>query len=345
MDVTKYIKELLYRYECVVIPGFGAFLTRRKPARVHKTDRAFYPPRKILSFNRQLVENDGLLGNYISKAEGISYEQSLRKIHAFAQDLVEALGDHGEIRLDDIGSFYKRDGKILFQPALQVNYLTEAFGTSSFTPPVIERKTTADAPKTRASGSVEQDGKGKRKQTPKTEGREKTRKEPVPATADARIASKDEKAGTKGRPGYWKYAAVGIIAIGIGGYLGANWYSNQVRTHNLAAEQKAKQQVDSKIQEANFVMDAPLPEVKLKVKAERGRYHIVAGAFREKKNAEKKLEELKDTDFEPKYIGKNKFGLHQVIYDSYEDRKEALSVLRKIKEKKNPAAWLLVEEL
>ena len=49
--------------------------------------------------------------------------------------------------------------------------------------------------------------------------------------------------------------------------------------------------------------------------------------------------------FSPILIGVNKYGLHQVAYNSYEDRLEAIKNLREIKKSQNSDAWLLVKEL
>ena len=46
MQLEKHISELLYRYECVTVPGFGAFLTHYKSARLDVSQHAFYPPHK-----------------------------------------------------------------------------------------------------------------------------------------------------------------------------------------------------------------------------------------------------------------------------------------------------------
>src|SRR5690625_922510 len=91
MQITTHLTALLHRYDCVIIPGFGAFLTQRQPARINKEKNIFNPPSKSLSFNRQLKENDGILANYIAKTEGISYEQSIQKIRAFIENISEAL--------------------------------------------------------------------------------------------------------------------------------------------------------------------------------------------------------------------------------------------------------------
>ena len=66
MQLETYISDLLYRYECVVIPDFGAFLTQPVSARIDESNFTFYPPKKELSFNEQLKNNDGLLAKYIA---------------------------------------------------------------------------------------------------------------------------------------------------------------------------------------------------------------------------------------------------------------------------------------
>ena len=63
MQLETYISDLLYRYECVIIPEFGAFLTQPVSAKVDISSNTFYPPKKVLSFNEQLKNNDGLLAN------------------------------------------------------------------------------------------------------------------------------------------------------------------------------------------------------------------------------------------------------------------------------------------
>ena len=80
MQLASYINDLLFRYECVIIPGFGAFLTQYHSARIDKSTNTFTPPGKLVSFNRQLQTNDGLLANYIATLESCSYETSLQRI-------------------------------------------------------------------------------------------------------------------------------------------------------------------------------------------------------------------------------------------------------------------------
>jgi len=51
MTIATYISDLLYRYECVILPGFGAFLSQKVSAEFNEKEQNFYPPKKQISFN------------------------------------------------------------------------------------------------------------------------------------------------------------------------------------------------------------------------------------------------------------------------------------------------------
>ena len=73
MKIETYIAQLLYRYQCVTVPGFGAFLTEIQSAQLNESTNSFFPPKKTISFNSQIKNNDGLLANHIAQAEKTSY--------------------------------------------------------------------------------------------------------------------------------------------------------------------------------------------------------------------------------------------------------------------------------
>jgi nucleoid DNA-binding protein len=312
MAVENYIRDLLYRYECVIVPGFGAFIARRKPAEIHASTNAFYPPKKSISFNGQLNQSDGLLINYISKTEKISFETAKEKINQFTKQLHKSLSEEKEVGLDMIGVFRKTNDKLEFQPSQHVNYLLDSFGMASFVSSEIKR--------------------------------EAYKKEVVALEEKTGLVFTHEKKTAK-RHVYLKYAAVGLLALGLSGTFGLNWYSNQVESHNLAVQQKVEAELENKIQQATFSIPQPLPEIVFEVMAQPGNYHIVAGAFREKANAEEKTQQLKQKGFPAREIGANKWGLYQVVYSSYQTRREALKNLYKIRNGDNENAWLLVQEL
>ena len=57
------------------------------------------------------------------------------------------------------------------------------------------------------------------------------------------------------------------------------------------------------------------------------------------------LRELKRLGFDARLIGQNKYGLHQVVFESYNTRKDAENALMKIKKTQDKTAWLLFKEV
>jgi len=68
MAIANYIKDLLYRYDCVIVPHFGGFVTNKTSAQIGEDSLTFYPPTKQVGFNVNLNHNDGLLANYIASS-------------------------------------------------------------------------------------------------------------------------------------------------------------------------------------------------------------------------------------------------------------------------------------
>ncbi|HEA28603.1 MAG TPA: SPOR domain-containing protein [Leeuwenhoekiella sp.] len=306
MQLENYISDLLYRYECVTVPGLGAFLSHRNPARLNREEHSFFPPQKRISFNTQVKDNDGLLAKYISNSEGISYEDSMRHIQAYVRFVKIELADKKHIELDKIGALsLTENDAIRFEPNNNVNYLTEAFGLSSLAASPVSREIA------------------------KKEIRFQEEKAPLPIN--------------RGRV-WMKYAAVGMLALSLSGTMGY-MYLKDIEDYNVAEKQKAETQLENQIQEATFTINNPLPTITLSAFKPSGKYHIVAGAFRKEDNAQTRVNQLREKGYKARQIGTNRFGLHQVVYGSYTDPKEALVALRDVRKNNNSGAWMLVQEL
>lgn len=72
------------------------------------------------------------------------------------------------------------------------------------------------------------------------------------------------------------------------------------------------------------------------------RYHIIAGAFKEKRNAENLIEALKAKQFEATFAGQTSGGLWRVSYGGFDQEAAALQQLEAVKMNENKQAWLLV---
>ena len=132
MAIAHYIKELLYRYDCVIVPNFGGFVTNRISAQIDANSNTFYPPSKQLGFNHHLTHNDGLLANYIASSDNLTFEQANTKI----SDIVTAWNSivkKTSLTIDEVGMFsLNTENHLIFEPFNHVNYLTASFGFSSY---------------------------------------------------------------------------------------------------------------------------------------------------------------------------------------------------------------------
>ena len=312
MQLATYIKDLLYRYECVIVPGFGAFLTQNESARIDGASNTFYPPRKRLLFNRQLQTNDGILANYVASVENCSYELALQKIRNFTGRVSLELSEGTTVTLKNIGDFYlNKENSVQFTPSEKENFDTGSFGLASLVSPTVERIVVSEIIK----------------------------KEPVVILHNKSSASINTDSRKLKHP-YLKYAAaaVGVILVST---IGMKVYEGNVEKHNYTEKQKADALIENQIQEATFVIENPLPTLNLTINKNTGRYHIVAGAFREEKNAQKKINQLISQGYKAQMVGINRYGLRQVVYSSHNSRVEAKEMLRSIKQSVNKDAWLL----
>jgi hypothetical protein len=306
MQISQYISELLFRYDCVVVPGFGAFLSERVSAKIDKSSGEFFPPCKRISFNTQLKSNDGLLANHISLVEEITYENAISKIKKQVDYAIKSLENSETIEFPNIGSLTNsKKGKITFEPTNKNNFLKDSFGLSAFISPTVTREN------------------------------KKLSNKPTIA-----LKTKKQKTYT-----FRKYAAIGILLLGLSGIIAGNIYSNSIDKHNTLVQQEVESIIENRIQKATFSVNTDLNPININILKKVGDFHIVAGAFRIKKNSERKLRELKRLGFDAKLIGQNRYGLHQVVFESYNTRKDAENALMKIKKTQDKTAWLLFKEI
>lgn len=312
MKIEQYISQLLFRYQCVTVPGFGAFLTEFQSAQLDENSHSFYPPKKMVSFNPFIKNNDGLLANHLAQAEKISYEIAVDIIHNEVSHWKTKIQEFGSFSVKNVGDFsLNSENNIVFVPIDQINYLTASFGLSSFVSPAVKREVY------------------------KEEVEQLEEKAPVIFTPEKRR-----------NYSVLKYAAVFLLSAGITGTVGYKYYENKIAQETLIVETNVQKKVNQKIQEATFYISNPLPTVTLTVPAEKLPYSVVAGAFRIESNAEEQYQRLLELGFKKaKRLAPNKHGLFPVVYGSYSTYSEAHEAMKNIQKLYNKYAWLLVNEL
>ena len=139
MILANYISELLYRYECVIVPDFGGFIVNNKSATIDSVNHILSPPFKQITYNSHLKNNDGLLANYIASVDKISYECALNYIRFEIEEWHKKL-KNTDIDVEGVGSFSLVNNKLHFEPQKTINYLTSSYGLSNVISKKIKRE-------------------------------------------------------------------------------------------------------------------------------------------------------------------------------------------------------------
>tara|TARA_R110002073_G_scaffold279026_1_gene442962 strand:+ start:220977 stop:221906 length:930 start_codon:yes stop_codon:yes gene_type:complete len=309
VKLTSYISDLLYRYECVIIPDFGGFVTNTKSAQINHFSKIFHPPSKQLTFNNHLKNNDGLLANYIASVDKIPFKCAMNFIQFEIDEWRKEL-ENNDLVLDRIGKLRLEKDNLIFEPQTEVNYLTTSYGLSSFVSPEIKREASIEA--------VEE----------------------VEKEAPILVSQK-----SKETPQYLKYAAFFVLGLSVLGFGGNKLYQDYKNNQEVISLKKEQLKQNKQIQEATFIISDPLPSIIINAKTATKPYHVIAGAFRFPENAERMVKKLKDLGFNARILGVNEWGLTQVSFDSYPTNADARQGLHVIRETIAKDAWLLVEDL
>lgn len=129
---VEYIENLLYLYDCVILPGFGGLICNYTAATIESKSGLFTPPSKIVIFNKHLQQNDGLLIHWIAQKENINYEKAQKRLSLFCEEIKVRLNQKQKVEFGTIGTFYTdRCFNIIFEPSTH-NFLPDAIGMDSF---------------------------------------------------------------------------------------------------------------------------------------------------------------------------------------------------------------------
>jgi hypothetical protein len=274
---------------------------------------SFFPPKKVVSFNANVKNNDGLLANHVALQEKMSYELAVIKIGDVVNEWTYLLQNRNRVVLKNIGEIsVNNEMNWVFEPANTVNYLTDSFGLTPFVSPEITRVIL------------------------KQEVEALEEKAPIIFTPER-----------KRDYSYLKYAAVFVMMLGAGGFGYVTYNNQQIEAKTLAVQKNVQEKVQQQIQQATFLISNPVEAVELSVAApieEKMPYHLVAGAYRSEENANKAIAELNAAGFEKaKMLPLNKHNLYPVVYASFKTLNEAQIERKNIQKTHNAEAWLMIE--
>jgi cell division protein FtsL len=275
VDISAFIRELLFGHDCVIVPGFGGFIGNYSPASIDKATGTFYPPVKQISFNRNLNHNDGLLVGTISASSKINYGDARFLVEEFVTDLRKRLEKGEKVVFDNIGSFSNnQEGSLQFEPDRNANYHLDSFGLESFQCLPLE-------------------GYDVRKRILKH-----TQKDPVKQTSIRKIM--------------WRAAVIVPLAAAIVAVsLNTDFFKSKAITTNLnplvnAEFESNKKAVDESeknqpvIEIANSV---PVTEaISAPVISDANSYYVITGSFKSEENAVSQVNVLKEEGYSPEIV-------------------------------------------
>ncbi len=141
--IIKSITELLLDHDCVIVPEFGAFISKETPAMLDYVTHRLTPPSKEVRFNGQLITDDGMLIGYVAKQQGISMTEAAKQVHDFAMRSLAVVEASGVLRLDGMGVLSRvTDRDYVFQLDEELNLFGDAFGLTPLKAQPIYRRET-----------------------------------------------------------------------------------------------------------------------------------------------------------------------------------------------------------
>lgn len=323
-NLGKYISELLFEHDCIIIPAFGGFVARSSSSYFAKTGNALFPPYKSIVFNKNLANNDGLLAGYIMQKESATYQQANIIIENFVSDCRHLLETQKRFEISGLGVLYKNnENSILFEQDVRINYNPDAFGL-----PIV---------------SAVKLIKEEKIITPKSELQ--YRQQPVPT----------EKSKTMKRVAFATSLAFVIITV-LFVFTKQNPIDNAMATFSpfmtknkiVFAETKINEAIKPIVIKIKSIIAPDTTSIdktsvvkmpKVVEEWYKQPYQVVVGCFAVKQNAYKLINQLERQNLTASIAGQNAKSLYVVSIAGYEDEKAARKKLSEIKGQ-YPAAWL-----
>jgi hypothetical protein len=321
-----YLKDLLYTYDCVTIPGLGGFIMQSQPSRIDREKNRIYPPSRFPHFNSLLNHDDGLLISTIARAEKISYHDSALLVSEFAVNCKRKLSLGEKMILDGIGEISSNaEGAILFRHLNRTNFHPGVFGMK----PLNLFPVTRQRPQERLT----QKPADRKPLQPKT-------KQPASVR-------------------WTLILSVPVVLFLLYGIIFPSSVQNLYRNYSgLVFDFGDPKGVPQET--IAFPIPEPIP-AEIKVSAtekiispaektvatvytpvqQSPRYYIIGGCFISEENAVKFLQDLIGHGFDAEKAGSNNRGQIRISYKSFPDKTAAISYLQIIRDTENPSAWLL----
>lgn len=128
-SIIEHIEYLITRHDCVVVPGWGAFIANYDASSYDAECGVMSRPRRSIGFNASVSHNDGLLAHSIVRREGIDYNEAMKFIADSVTTFRQQLAMDCEVSIGRLGYFRRNSGRFIeFVPFYHANGTDQFFG-------------------------------------------------------------------------------------------------------------------------------------------------------------------------------------------------------------------------
>ena len=126
------ICQLILRHNCVVVPHFGGFVSKTISAQIDFEKGIIQAPYKQLLFNRNLINDDGLVLAEYARLNGLYYQEGVSQLTQFTSQLNADLSRGKQVSIPKLGVFSKdTDGVVRFEQDRHFNLLLSSYGLTN----------------------------------------------------------------------------------------------------------------------------------------------------------------------------------------------------------------------
>ena len=132
IDLVNHIEYLLRDNDCVIVPGWGAFIAAVSPATFSDDGKSVLPPMRNYSFNGSLTYSDGLLESSVMRRDGCNRAVATDEINQTVTAWRTMISRDADVPCGRMGYFsFNDEGELLFTPYEKQETCNALFGLTS----------------------------------------------------------------------------------------------------------------------------------------------------------------------------------------------------------------------
>lgn len=355
-SIDKYICDLLFYHDKVIVPGLGCFTTKICDTIIHPTQHTFIPPQKKIYFDIAEKSDNPVIAFYISKMEKKPLDEISKLLKAYIDSINTNLQKKESVEFKNIGKLtFDIEKNLKFDQDYSFNYNRNSFGLDTIQFAPLKRLNL----KEKVEAKI-QKNKLRAKKIKKIKIISLSIGSAVAAVSlilfvvirfelfagismpSFKLVSSNEKKETlkhtenKEEQKYNKFA-LELFKAKQKKYLDSVTKQKYATTTVKPETQKTTKEIIPEKTKIN-------PSQNYSSGTPNGHFHLVAGTFNVLENAKKFVDDLKQKGFaNAKIINPQQRVGFKVIYGSYLTKSEANNELLKVQAAENKGAWLLIQ--